>query len=334
MTLDLPLILGGVVALGVAIYVLLDGIDLGVGILLPIARDDGERDLMVNSIAPFWDGNETWLVLGGALLYGAFPLAYATLLPALYIPVVLMLFALVFRGVAFEFRFKSVRARHLWDYAFAGGSLVAAFAQGAMLGAFVRGFPIENGRYIGGAWDWLGGYNALTGLGLVAGYMMLAGGWLIWKTDGATAALGRAWARRAMVVVLVAMGIVSLATPFTQPVVFERWFVWPNIALLAPFPLVTAACAWGAWKAFAAGDEHRPLMLTGLLFVMGYIGLAITMWPWIIPRAHTIHQAAADAKALELVAITVAVVLPVVVSYTIWNFWVFRGKTARGAGYH
>ncbi len=333
--LDVTMYLGGVVALGVAIYVLLDGVDLGVGALLLFAHDDAERDVMINSIAPFWDGNETWLILGGAMLFGAFPLAYSTLLPALYVPVVVMLFALIFRGVAFEFRFKARRSRRAWDAALAGGSILAAFSQGVMLGAFIKGFEIRDFAFAGGPMDWLSGFGVLTGLAMVGGYALLGGVWLIWKTDGEAAALGRRAARIALPGVLGAMAVVSVLTPFHQPAVFERWFSLPNIILLAPLPLITAAVAWRLW--LALGDlrsDSRPLLLTAGLFVMGYAGLAATLWPYVVPRVYTLWEAAAAPESLRLMAWATSIILPVILAYTAYAYWVFRGKTDRSGGYH
>jgi len=333
--LDVTMYLGAVVALGVAIYVLLDGIDLGVGVLLLFSPDEDERDLMINSIAPFWDGNETWLILGGALLFGAFPLAYATLLPALYVPLVVMLFALIFRGVAFEFRFKARRARRLWDVAFAGGSVLAGFSQGVMLGAFIEGFEIRDFAFAGGPLDWFSGFGLLTGLAMVGGYGLLGGAWLIWKTDGAAAALGRRAARLALPGVLGAMAGISLLTPFHQPAVFTRWFSFPNLLFLAPLPLITLLVAWRLWRSLTdGGSDRRPLLLTVALFIMGYAGLAVTLWPYVVPRAYTLWDAASAHNSQILMAWAVSIILPVILGYTIYAYWVFRGKTLRGGGYH
>jgi cytochrome d ubiquinol oxidase subunit II len=333
--LDVTMYLGAVVALGVAIYVLLDGVDLGVGALVLFAREDEERDVMVNSSAPFWDGNETWLILGGALLFAAFPLAYSTLLPALYVPVVVMLFALIFRGVAFEFRFKARRARRLWDVAFAGGSVLAGFAQGVMLGAFIKGFEIRDFAFAGGPMDWFSAFGLLTGAAMVGGYALLGGAWLIWKTDGAAAALGRRGARIALPAVLASMALVSLLTPFHQPAVFERWFSFPNIFLLSPLPLTTGLVALLLWRTLADGrSETRPLALAVGLFLMGYAGLAATLWPYVVPRVYTLWDAASAPDSQKLMAWAVTIILPVILAYTIYAYWIFRGKTARGGGYH
>ncbi len=328
--MDLPLIFGVVAAFCIAMYVILDGFDLGVGILFPLAGTRAQRDLAMNSIAPFWDGNETWLVLGGALLFAAFPAAYAALLPALYLPLMVMLFALVFRGVAFEFRFKAERSRRFWDYAFAAGSTLAAFAQGVMLGAFIEG--IEPG---GGAFAWLSPFGLVIGIAVVAGYGLLGAAWLVMKTQDETRELGRAWARRLLMVVLAGIGIVSLWTPLADPVIAERWFRWPNLIYLSPVPLVTAGAALALWRALDRADTHAaPFLCAVALFLLSYAGLGISLWPWIVPRTLTLHDAAADPATLAFVGVGVAIVLPIILAYTAYAYWVFRGKTADHSGYH
>lgn len=247
MAMDLTLIWAGLIAFAVFMYVLLDGFDLGVGILFPAAPDDRARDTMMNSVAPVWDGNETWLVLGGSGLLAAFPLAYAIILPALYFPVLIMLVALIFRGVAFEFRFKAETSRPLWDRAFYGGSLLATFAQGVILGAFIHGFKIEGTIFAGGLFDWLSPFSLMTGLGLVAGYALLGATWLVMKTEGALQDWAYAWARRLLLAVLAFVAIVSLWTPLFDAEIARRWFSWPNILYLSPVPIVTGLAALRLW---------------------------------------------------------------------------------------
>ena len=254
----LPLIWAAIIAFAVFMYVLMDGFDLGVGILFRHAPTDGDRDRMMSSVAPIWDGNETWLVLGGGGLMAAFPLAYAIILPALYIPLLVMLIALIFRGVAFEFRFKAETSRHLWDKAFHYGSLAATFAQGVALGAFIQGFQVTGRDFTGGAFDWATPFSLLTGLGLVAGYVLLGAGWLILKTDGALQDWAFKIAKRALAAVLVFVALVSLTTPLLESAIAARWFSWPNIAYLSPVPLLTAALTLGLWRALVKRRERAP----------------------------------------------------------------------------
>ena len=339
MDLDLPLIWSAIIALGVFMYVLLDGFDLGVGILFPFTRDAGERDVMMNTVAPVWDGNETWLILGGASLLGAFPLAYSTLLPALYLPVMVMLFGLVFRGVAFEFRFKTA-GRHLWwDRAFFTGSLVASFAQGALLGAFIQGVAVERVadggyRYTGGAFDWLTPFSVMTGVGLVCGYALLGATWLVWRTDGALQQRALSAARGLTLAVLAFVAVVSLWTPWANPPIAQRWFAWPNLVLLAPIPLAALAAALVLLRALARGWERMPFLMTMALFLLSYAGLAVSLWPFAVPRVMTIWDAASPPESQMFLLAGVAVLLPVILAYTFYSYRVFRGKVRTGAGYH
>lgn len=339
MTLDLSLIWSAIIALGIGMYVLLDGFDLGVGILFPLTPGGVERDVMMNTIAPVWDGNETWLILGGASLLGAFPLAYSTLLPALYLPVMIMLFGLVFRGVAFEFRFKTA-GRHLWwDRAFFAGSLVASFAQGALLGAFIQGVAVERAaeggyRYTGGAFDWLTPFSVMTGAGLVCGYALLGATWVIWRTDGALQQRAFATARVLTMVVLAFVAVVSLWTPLTSPHIAQRWFAWPNLVLLAPIPLAAVAAGLVLLRGLARGWERVPFLMTLALFLLSYAGLAVSLWPYVVPRALTIWDAASPPESQMFLLAGVAALLPVILAYTFYSYRVFRGKVRAGDGYH
>ena len=329
----LPVLLGLAVAFSVMMYVALVGFDLGVGILLPFAPGDAERARMIGSIAPFWDGNETWLVLGGTLLIAAFPLAYATLLPAFYVPLLTMLFALVFRGVAFEFRFRATRFRRLWDWAFAGGSLVATFCQGVMLGGFINGIPVAGGAFVGDTYDFLRPFAVICGLGLVAGYALLGATWLILKTDGTVAGYGRAAARRALPATLIFIALVSVWTPLIYPRIAHRWFDWPNIVLLSPVPLVTALVAWAIRRAIPGASEGRPFLLSIALFLLAFLGLGVSLWPYAVPYAADLWQAASSTATLAFVGVGAALILPVVLSYLAFAHWVFRGKTDADSGY-
>lgn len=334
MSIDLPLIWAGIIAFGVFMYVLLDGFDLGIGILFPFAQSGADRDLMMNSVAPVWDGNETWLVLGGTALLAAFPLAYSTILPALYIPILIMLIALIFRGVAFEFRFRANTKRWLWDWSFTLGSALATFAQGIVLGAFIRGFEIEGRRFAGGLFDWLSPFTLMTGLGLLAGYALLAGTWLIMKTEGRL----QAWAYRITMpilgIVLGFVGIVSIWTPAMHPEIAERWFSWPNIAYLSPVPLATGLLALVLFRAIQRRREAVPFLAAVGLFVLSYGGLAISLWPNVVPPDITIWEAASSPATQRFLLYGVAVVVPLILLYTAYSYYVFRGKIRADAGYH
>jgi cytochrome d ubiquinol oxidase subunit II len=333
-TIDLTLIWAGLIAFAVFMYVLLDGFDLGVGILFPFAPDHGARDTMMNSVAPIWDGNETWLVLGGTGLLAAFPIAYAIILPALYFPVLMMLVALIFRGVAFEFRFKAETSRHLWDKAFHGGSLVATFAQGVILGAFIDGFRVEGTRFAGGMFDWLSAFSIMTGLGLVAGYALLGATWLVLKTEGALQDWAYRWSRGLLLAVLAFIAIVSVWTPLFDVGIARRWFAWPNILYLSPVPAITALAALRLWVGLTRREEATPFVLTMALFALSYAGLAISLWPYAVPRAFTIWEVASAPESQAFLLIGMAFTVPATLAYTAYSYWVFRGKVRADAGYH
>jgi cytochrome d ubiquinol oxidase subunit II len=331
--LDLPLMWFGLLVTALFLYVLLDGFDLGVGILFPFAPSDECRDRMMNSIAPFWDGNETWLVLSGGGLFAAFPLAYAILMPALYMPVILMLLGLIFRGVAFEFRFKAVKSRFIWDYAFHFGSIVATFMQGMILGAFVKGVQVQGRSFAGNPFDWLNAYSFMTGVALLFGYALLGSTWLVMKTDEIT----KDWARKCASYVLgyvgLFMGIVSISVPMMNAGVRNLWFTLPNFYYLVPVPLVTAALFIFIWRDLHRGVENRPFFLSVGVFLMGYLGLGISLWPWLVPFAVTFRQAAAAASSQSFLLVGTLVILPVVLTYTAFCYYVFRGKASR-EGYY
>jgi cytochrome bd ubiquinol oxidase subunit II len=334
MELDLPLILAGVIGFGVFMYVLMDGFDLGVGILFLAVPGDDDRDAMMNSVAPIWDGNETWLVLGGTALIAAFPLAYAVILPALYLPVLLMLIALIFRGVAFEFRFKARRSRHFWNWAFSLGSILATFAQGVVLGAFVHGFTVEDRQFAGGPLDWLTPFGLATGLAMIAGYALLGSTWLIMKTEGPL----QSWAYRItpglLILVLAFMGLVSLWVPFLDTDIAERWFAWPNLAYLSPVPVLTLLTAFALYRSVQALLEVMPFLLAMTLFVLGYAGLVISLWPNVIPPDISIWEAASPPETQAFLLVGLVVLVPIILAYTAWSYWIFRGKVSDAAGYH
>ncbi|MGO9016871.1 MAG: cytochrome d ubiquinol oxidase subunit II [Syntrophobacteraceae bacterium] len=330
---DLPLMWFGLLVTALFLYVLLDGFDLGVGILFPFAPSDECRDRMMNSVAPFWDGNETWLVLSGGGLFAAFPLAYAILMPALYMPVILMLLGLIFRGVAFEFRFKADKSRFIWDYAFHFGSIVATFMQGMILGAFVKGVQVQGRSFAGNPFDWLNAYSFMTGVALLFGYALLGSTWLVMKTDEVT----KDWARKCASYVLgyvgVFMGIVSISVPIMNAGVRDLWFTLPNFYYLVPVPLVTIALFIFIWRDLHRGVENRPFFLSVGVFLMGYLGLGISLWPWLVPFAVTFRQAAAAASSQSFLLVGTLVILPLVLTYTAFCYYVFRGKASR-EGYY
>ncbi len=333
----LPLIWAGLIAVAIAMYVLLDGFDLGVGILFRSAKRPEWRDRMMLSVAPMWDGNETWLILGGAGLFAVFPLAYALIMPALYIPVIVMLLALIFRGIAFEFRFKAEKSRFLWDVSFYVGSLVATFSQGVVLGAFVQGIATTDGTFTGGRFDWLAPFPLLTGLGLVAGYGLIGSCWVVMKTTGELEAFARKRAKQFLVATIVAMAVVSATIPFLGTEIQRRWFDWPNIAILAPVPLLTALVAFFLWRSLDHAETiARPFLLSIAMFLLGYVGLGVSLFPYIVPPSVTIWQAAAVPSAQGFTLVGAAITLPAVFAYTAWCYWVFRGKTAEDIahGYH
>src|SRR3990172_2122394 len=334
MALDLVPIWTVVLALGVFMYVLLDGFDLGVGILFPFAPDDRGRDLMMASVAPIWDGNETWLVLGGIALFAAFPLAFAIILPAVYFPILAMLLGLIFRGAAFEFRHTARTSRKRWDEAFFWGSLVATFAQGCVLGKFVLGFAVEGRQYAGTSLDWVHPFVLGVGAGLVFGYALLGATWLVMKTEGELQEWARTAARNCLLGVLVFIAMVSLWTPFLDERIAARWFGWPNIALLAPVPLVTAAIAWWVWRSLWRGRGVAPFIGAMGLFAMGYLGLGISLFPYVVPPSITLWDAAAAPQSQAFLLVGTLFLLPIILMYTGWSYWVFRGKVRGDAGYH
>jgi cytochrome d ubiquinol oxidase subunit II len=330
----LPVIWAAIIGTAVALYVILDGFDLGLGILFPFHPNEKERDVMMNTVAPFWDGNETWLVLGGAGLLVAFPKAYAIIMPALYLPVIVMLLALVFRGVAFEFRWVAKPGHSTWDLAFIGGSIVAAFMQGIILGGILQGIAVKDQAFSGGTFDWLTPFALLTGIAVVAGYALLGATWLVMKTEGELARAARQHAQMALVLVLVSMAIVSLWTPLHIGRVYERWFTMPNLLYLSPVPLLTAAGAWICWRGLAGDGERSPFIAAIALFLLGYLGLVISNMPYLVPPSLTVWQAAAAPGSQLFMLVGVLILLPVILGYTVFVYWTFRGKIRAGEGYH
>lgn len=346
--MDLPLIWAVLIAVAVMMYVLLDGMDLGVGMLSALAASDEERNMMTATIEPVWDGNETWLVLGGGGLFAAFPLAYAVIMPAVYLPVLIMLAALIFRGVAFEFRHKAVRkqTRLFWNGAFYLGSLTAAFSQGVILGAFVTGFETDGRNFAGGALDWLSPFSLLTGVSVVAGYILLGACWLVLKTEGDLQAKARRYGLIALAAVSICFALVSLATLSVDPRVTERWGVsmtsldLARLLPLSPVPLIgLALSAWLARDLLRiggpkSGPDWRPYLLTAGIFLSGYVGLGVSLFPWLVPFSFDIWETAARDNALGLMLVGAAVMLPIILLYTAYVYRLFWGKVKPGDGYH
>lgn len=347
--LDLPLIWAVIIAIGVMMYVLLDGFDLGVGILTSRAQSDEERNMMTATIEPVWDGNETWLIIGGGGLFAAFPKAYAVLMPAFYLPLLIMLAALIFRGVAFEFRHKAARkkTKNFWNTAFWGGSMAAAFSQGIMLGAFVQGVAVEDGVWGGGTFDWLTPFSLLTGVSVTIGYVLLGASWLILKTENDLRAKAQAWARGSLIGVAICFALVSFATLSVNPQVVERWgfsmteFDFATLLPLSPIPLsgmILCSLLWRDVAMLTDGEgrapDWRPFVFAAGIFLTGYLGLAISIFPFIVPFELTIWQAAARDNALALLGVGAAIMLPIILAYTAYVYRIFWGKVKPGDGYH
>jgi cytochrome d ubiquinol oxidase subunit II len=332
--IDLPVIWAFIIAFAVFAYVVMDGFDLGLGILFPFFPKREDRNVMMNSVAPVWDGNETWLVLGGGGLFAAFPLAYAILMPALYTPMIAMLLGLVLRGVAFEFRWRTTREVNLWDYAFAAGSFIAALAQGIALGAILQGIAVANRQYVGGWWDWLSPFSLLTGASLVIGYSLLGATWLVMKSTGDLRERAYHFSWWLLFATLGALGAVSVATPFLKAEYWRRWFEWPNIAFTSFVPIAVIVITILLTRSLARRHDVRPFLLSLALFLITYAGLGISMWPFLVPRSVTIWEAAAPDKSQLFMLVGVSVMIPIILAYTAFAYWVFRGKVEAGHGYH
>ncbi len=331
----LPQIWGAIIIFAIITYVILDGFDLGIGILFPFAPTIDCKDKMMNSIAPFWDGNETWLVLGGGGLLAAFPKAFSMIGPALYLPISYMVIALVFRGVAFEFRFKSERTTKFWDITFHFGSLVAAFMQGIILGGIIQGIKVENGIFVGATYDWLTPFSLTCGLALVFGYSLLGSTWLIYKTSDQTQNWARSVAKYVLLHVVIFLGIISLWTPQLDQAIFKRWFSMPSFMYLSVIPVFTLYVIIKIiMEINAAKHDVRPFVLTIILFILGFIGLVVSIWPYIVPRTVTFTEAAANPKSLSLMLIGAVITVPMILLYTGYNYYVFRGKATSESMYH
>ena len=321
-------------AISILLYVLLDGFDLGVGILFGLTSSETRRRAMLGAVAPIWDGNETWLILGGVGLLAAFPLAFAIIIPAVYFPILVMLLALAFRGVAFEFRFRDAENKTFWDHAFCYGSGIATFAQGLVLGTFIQGFPVNGRQFAGTSFSFCTLFSLLTGVALLFGYGLLGAGWLILKTDGEVQAAARRHGRICLIGVIVAIGIVSIWTPLMNHAVALRWFSWPNIALVAPVPLATAAVGFLTWRALNSKAEITPFAGAIGLFTLSYLGIAISLFPMIVPYHFTLWEAASSPRTQAFLLVGTLFLLPIILVYSGWSYWVFRGKVRAEIGYH
>ena len=330
--IDLPIIWAFILAFAVFAYVVMDGFDLGIGILFP-AFKGRERDMAMNSIAPVWDGNETWLVLGGGGLMAAFPVAYGVSFSALYTPLIAMLLALVFRGVAFEFRWRRAEHRKYWDVAFTLGSTVAALAQGITLGGLLQGITVDGRTYAGGWWDWLTPFSVTVGVAVVCGYALLGATWLIMKSEGSLLDRCYPLALRFAVATIVGMAAVSAWTPFLAYDYYHRWFAWPQVLFTAQVPLLVAVASVGFFFALRHRRSYWPFLIALALFALGLIGLGISLYPYVVPRSITIWDAAAPTQSLSFMLVGAAVMVPIILAYTGYAYWVFRGKT-RQEGYH
>ncbi len=336
MGVDLPLVWAVIILFGVMMYVVMDGFDLGVGLLYPFVPSRSERDIMMNTVAPVWDGNETWLVFGGAGLFVAFPMAYAAILSAFHLPLIFMLLGLIFRGVAFEFRFKAPAHRQsFWGRAFAGGSLVATFFQGVTLGAFLEGVPVRDGQVVAGAFNWLQPFPLFVGLGLLVAYALLGTAWLVMKTEAGLQERMRDLGRTLTWLLLLVIAVISIWTPLSQPAVAQKWFAWPNFLWFSPVPVLVLASALLLRRRLADRRSHAmPFVLTLALVFLGYSGLGISLWPHVIPPSVSIWDAAGPPQSLGFTLVGALLIVPLILGYTAWGYWVFRGKVRAGEGYH
>lgn len=331
----LPIVWSVILAIGVIIYVVLDGFDLGVGILFPFINDEKQKNLMMNAVAPFWDGNETWLVLGGAGLFGAFPSVYATLLPIMYIPLVIFILSIICRGVSFEFRFKATASKPLWDGVFAFGSTLMAICQGLVLGTFVQGFNMNGNTFVGSGFEWMSPFAIFCGVAVAVGYALLGAGWLILKTSGELQNTMRIYAKRLAYMMVGAIVVVSVWTPFISHEIFERWFNVPTSLIFLPVPILTVYCVIKLFKGInnKNAPDNQPFMYTVFLFILSYLGLAISIWPYIIPRHIDIWQAASPVASQTFILIGTVITLPVILLYVYKIYGIFKGKITEGDGY-
>ena len=333
--IDLPLMWFIIIVFATLMYIVMDGFDLGIGMLLALIKDPEERDMMVNTVAPVWDGNETWMVLGGAALFGAFPLAYAVIIDALTIPLSLMLVALIFRGVAFEFRSQATLShRPFWNKSFILGSLISTFRQGVVVGAFINGFPVVDRTFAGSAFDWLTPFSLFCGVGLVVAYSLLGCTWLIMKTERRLQQHMYQIAKPLLLTLLLIIAIISIWTPLSYPAIAQRWFSLPNLIYFLPVPILVLLSAGIILRGIKRGSHYSPFVMTLMLVFLGFSGLGISIWPNIIPPNIDIWAASAPPQSQGFMLVGALLIIPVILTYTAWSYYVFRGKVTPGQGYH
>ncbi|MFK8010626.1 MAG: cytochrome d ubiquinol oxidase subunit II [Marinicellaceae bacterium] len=334
--MDYVLIWAALLIFVVFAYVVLDGFDLGIGLIFPFIKDSQDKSNAMNSIAPFWDGNETWLVLGGGGLYATFPLAFAVIMPALYTPLIIMLLALIFRGVAFEFRWRatSQKGKNNWDLGFSLGSFLVAFSQGIALGALVQGIEVENRAYAGGWWDWLTPFSLTTGFSLVIGYGLIGSCWLVYKTEGSFQNFCRKIALRLSIALGLMILIISIWMLFKQDPYMNRWFTYPNFLYLSPIPIITILIGLYLISSIHKGRELAPFLSTIGLFAVCFFGLCISFYPKIVPPNIDIWQAAAPDSSLKFLLVGAVLLIPIIIAYSAYSYWVFRGKVSAEDHYH
>lgn len=326
--MDLVALWAGLVALVMILYVVLDGISLGVGLLFPSAREESERDTLMGSIAPVWDANQTWLVFGGGAIFASFPVVYGVLSSALYIPLVSFLAGLIFRGVAFEFR-ASGKRKAPWDIGFFLGSLLAVFSQGLTLGGILSGISVKDFHFAGGPFDWLNPFSLMVGVALIPGYTMLASCYLLIKTSGFVQERAYGQAKKAAWGVIFFMAIVTMWTPIHYPLVMTNWFSAPRIYYVWAFPALGLICFWELLRSLKAKKEKAPLAFAVGIFLSGYLGLATSFYPFAIPPTVTLWEAASQKETLRFLLWGAIIVLPVVGGYLVYSYAVFRGKVGK-----
>ena len=335
MYFDLSVIWFAIIVFATLMYIVMDGFDLGIGILMPFVKNDKQKDVMVNTVAPVWDGNETWIVLGGAALYGAFPLAYAVIIEALTIPLTLMLVALIFRGVAFEFRFKALQShQQFWDRSFMVGSIFTTFFQGIVVGSVIQGFEVENRLFVGGQLDWIAPFPIFCGFALIATYALLGSTWLIMKTEGELQQTMFRFTNKTLAAMIASLVIVSAWTPLTFPSIADRWFSAPNLYYLIPVPVITALVCLKIIASVRQHKERSPFIMALIIVILGFAGLGISIWPNIIPPNISIWDAAAPEISQRFMLFGAVIILPVILAYTFWSYYVFAGKVKEGEAYH
>ena len=330
----LPVLLALTLGFTVVMYVVLDGFDLGIGMLFPFYPQEADRDLVMNSVAPFWDGNETWLVLGGVTLWAAFPKAFGVILPAVYMPVIVLLLALIFRGVAFEFRWVAKPHHRKWDIAFATGSTLAAFAQGLVLGGILEEIPVRDGQFAGTPWWWLSPFTVMCGAGVTVGYALLGATWLLLKTSGPVEERARRLALPLLLALLAFIAVVSIWTPLQFPRIRERWFGFPNTLLLAPVPAATLLFAWLCWWGIRRKGAVLPFVSATMIFLLAFVGLVVSNVPYLVPPVMTVWDAASHPTTQIFYLVGAAILIPLILGYTAVVFYLFRGKLEPGQGYH